>query len=171
MGPTDWITAKLLLSSSKVQTSSIPTFTRVVVFSGFLDRSLNIGWRKERPTSWKVVSIFHYVCLYYCSRATGHSFWPRNLIFCIRVPWNMSKNGFFQILEILIFGRTLVNKRFQGPVVRAIRHMPKESAYAEGRNFRRLEKWSLFFTMYVCTFVRGLQAIVFFKKIGSGTNS
>ena len=81
----------------------------------------------------------------------------------------MSKNGFFQILEILIFGRTLVNKRFQGPVVRAIRHMPKESAYAEGRNFRRLEKWSLFFTMYVRRpasgvrrpFVRGLQAIVF----------
>ena len=30
---------------------------------------------------------------------------------------------FFQILEILIFGRTLVNKRFQDPVVRAIREI------------------------------------------------
>ena len=35
----------------------------------------------------------------------------------------MSKNGFFQILEILIFGQTLVNKRFQDPGVRAIREI------------------------------------------------
>ena len=39
------------------------------------------------------------VCVSVCSQATGHSFWPRNLIFWHNTPWDI-----FLFFEILIFG-------------------------------------------------------------------
>ena len=44
------------------------------------------------------------VCLSVCSQATGHSFWPRNLIFWHNTPWDMRKKRNFLFFEILIFG-------------------------------------------------------------------
>ena len=35
------------------------------------------------------------VCVSVCSSATGHGFWPRNLIFWHSTPWDMRKNAFF----------------------------------------------------------------------------
>ena len=35
------------------------------------------------------------VCLCVCSQATGHSFWPRNLIFWHNTPWDMRKKAIF----------------------------------------------------------------------------
>ena len=34
-------------------------------------------------------------CLSVCPRATGHTFWPRNLIFGLNDPWDMRKKSFF----------------------------------------------------------------------------
>jgi len=44
------------------------------------------------------------VCLSVCSQATGHSFWPRNVIFWHNTPWDMRQKGNFLFFEILIFG-------------------------------------------------------------------
>ena len=45
------------------------------------------------------------VCLSVCSPATGHSFWPRNLIFLHSIHWEMrKKKRNFLFFEILIFG-------------------------------------------------------------------
>ena len=41
-----------------------------------------------------------------CSQATGHNFWPKNLIFWLRAPWDMRRKRnflFFEILKIDIF--------------------------------------------------------------------
>ena len=36
-------------------------------------------------------------------RATGHTFWPRNLIFGLNNPWDMRKKRIFLFFEIFIF--------------------------------------------------------------------
>ena len=58
----------------------------------FVGRSLMIGWRKKlKPWKGALSSHFHVclsvclsVCVCVCGRATGHTFWPRNLnaFFC-----------------------------------------------------------------------------------------
>ena len=36
-----------------------------------------------------------------CLRATEHNFWPRNLIFGLKDPWDMRKKRIFLFFEIL----------------------------------------------------------------------
>jgi len=44
------------------------------------------------------------VTLSVCKHATGHTFWPRNLIFGLNDPWDMrKKNTFFLFFEMFIF--------------------------------------------------------------------
>ena len=58
-----------------------------------LGRSLMIGWRTNswNPEGVSTVVAFVCVCLSVClsvyTRATEHSFWPRNLIFGLSDPW------------------------------------------------------------------------------------
>ena len=42
-------------------------------------------------------------CLSVCPRATGHTFWPRDLIFGLSDPWTWEKTIFFLFFEIFIF--------------------------------------------------------------------
>ena len=63
----------------------------------------------------------HAVCLYVCSRPTVHNFWVRNLIFGMRVPWDMRKKVFFQFFEILIFSRFRANFRVFSSVCMSVR--------------------------------------------------
>merc|ERR1711923_229321 len=70
---------------------------------------------------------FSILCLpLVCARATGHIFWPRNLIFGLSDPWDMKKKPHFLFFEIFIFTLfigifrlfpyiTLVNFWFQAP--------------------------------------------------------
>ena len=68
-----------------------------------LDRSLMIGWRKNSWNPERVSSVFTFVsvCLSVCLRATEHTFWPRNLIFGLKDPWDMRKKLNFLFFEIL----------------------------------------------------------------------
>ena len=71
----------------------------------FLGRSSMIGWRKN---SWNPERVprevtFMYDCLSVCSRATGHTFWPRNLIFGLSDPWDIFFEIFIFTLFIVIF--------------------------------------------------------------------
>ena len=43
------------------------------------------------------------MCLCVCAQATGHTFWPRNLIFGLSDPWDMRKKRIFLFFEIFIF--------------------------------------------------------------------
>ena len=75
---------------------------------GFLGRSLMIGWRKKILKPWKGALSIHFrvclsVCLCVCGRATGHTFWPRNLIFGLSDPWDMRKKRIFLFFKIFIF--------------------------------------------------------------------
>ena len=61
-------------------------------------RFLMIGWRKiwQILKPWRGVLCFHFrVCLSVRLRVTGHIFWPRNLIFGLKDPWDMRKNSIF----------------------------------------------------------------------------
>ena len=54
-------------------------------------------------------TIFTFVSV--CLRATEHTFWPRNLIFGLKDPWDMRKKRIFLFFEILkndILGSFLV---------------------------------------------------------------
>ena len=92
--------------------------------------------REVLPLAWKKgSSVFAFsVCMYLCSRPTGHNFRLRNLIFGMMVPWDMSKKGFFQFFEILYFSR-----------------------------FRAIFRVFSYITVMlsVCMFVRGLQFTIF----------
>ena len=53
---------------------------------------------------WKGALCSHFrVCLSVRARATGHTFWPRNLIFGLSDPWDMRKKRIFLFFEIFIF--------------------------------------------------------------------
>ena len=65
-------------------------------------RSQAEAWKAEALIGFSVVKTS--VCLCVCSQATGHSFWPRNLIFWHNTPWDMRKKHNFLFFEILIFG-------------------------------------------------------------------
>ena len=59
-------------------------FFRIFIFTLFID----------------IFRFFPYItlvnfCLSVCSRVTGHTFWPRNLIFGLIDPWDMRKKAFF----------------------------------------------------------------------------
>ena len=43
------------------------------------------------------------VSLFLCTRATDHSFWPRNLILGVSDPWDIRKKRIFLFFEIFIF--------------------------------------------------------------------
>ena len=68
-----------------------------------LDRSLMIGWRKNLLKPWNGVLCIHFrvclsICLCVCSRATDHTFWPRNLFFGLNGlndPWDTRKKHNF----------------------------------------------------------------------------
>ena len=79
----------------------------LVVFKDIrvLGRSLMIGWRKNSWNPERVPSVvtFVSVCVSVRSRATGHTFWPRNLIFGLSDPWDMRKKRIFLFFEIFIF--------------------------------------------------------------------
>ena len=61
-----------------------------------LGRSLMIGWRKNSWNHERVPTVvtFVSVCVV-CPRVTGHTFWPRNLIFGLSDPWDMRKKRIF----------------------------------------------------------------------------
>ena len=70
-----------------------------------LGRSLMIGWRKKTWNPERLPSVVTLsVCVCVCARATGHTFWPRNLIFGLSDPWDMRKM-FVCFFEIFIFTR------------------------------------------------------------------
>ena len=53
---------------------------------------------------WKGAHSSHFrVCLCVRTRATGHTFWPENLIFRLNDPWDMRKKTAFLFFEIFIF--------------------------------------------------------------------
>ena len=62
-----------------------------------LDRSLMIGWRKNSSNPERMSSVFTLVsvCLSVCNQTTEHIFWPRNLIFGLSDPCDMSKKQIF----------------------------------------------------------------------------
>ena len=65
-------------------------------------RSQAEAWKAEALIGFSVFKTS--VCVSVCSQATGHSFWPRNLIFWHNTPWDMRKKRNFLFFEILIFG-------------------------------------------------------------------
>ena len=74
-----------------------------------LGRSLMTGWRKNSWNPERVPSVVTFVsvplsvCISVCTRATGHSFLPRNLIFGLSDPWDTRKKRIFLFFEIFIF--------------------------------------------------------------------
>ena len=60
-----------------------------------------IGWKKIwKQKSWnpeRVSSVFTFVsvCTSVCERATEYTFWPRNLMFGLKDPWDMGKKRIF----------------------------------------------------------------------------
>ena len=50
-----------------------------------------------------VLCILVSLCVSVCMRATGHTFWPRNLIFRLNDPWDMRKKHIFLFFEMVIF--------------------------------------------------------------------
>ena len=78
-----------------------------ILFKDFLGRSLMIGWREKILKPWKSAHSSHSVCLCVCvsvcKQDTGHTFWPRNLIFGLSDPWDMRKNRIFLFFKIFIF--------------------------------------------------------------------
>ena len=88
--------ALFIVNSVRIQVS-VRDNVRVI---DILDRSLIIGWRKERLKFERGSLVFTFsvcvcVCVCVCSRPTGHNFWPSNLNFCMKGPWDMSKKVFF----------------------------------------------------------------------------
>ena len=80
---------------------------RIIGRSQWLLYKCSSPWQKL----WKAkaligysVSTYSVVCLCVCPQATGHSFWPRNLISWHNTPWDMRKKCNFSFFEILIFG-------------------------------------------------------------------
>merc|ERR1711923_173543 len=49
------------------------------------------------------LSVCVFVCLSVCARATGHTVWPRNLIFGLSDSWDMRKKQIFLFSKIYIF--------------------------------------------------------------------
>ena len=68
-------------------------------FGPFLDDRL----KEKNPETLKECSLYSLSCLSVCVRATGHTFWPRNLIFGLSDPWDMRKKRIFLFFEIFIF--------------------------------------------------------------------
>ena len=60
-----------------------------------LDRSFGDRLEEKFLKPWKGALSSHYVCLSVrlsvCARATGHTFWPRKLIFGLSDPWDLRK--------------------------------------------------------------------------------
>ena len=81
----------------KVYYESWQNYRTGTVWTNILGRSLMIGWRKNSWNPERVPSVVTFVCvclcvcLSVCAQATGHTFWPRNLIFGLNDPWNMRK--------------------------------------------------------------------------------
>ena len=71
------------------------------------DRLKENSWNPERVPSVVTLcvclSVCLCVCLCVCAQATGHTFWPRNLIFGLSDPWDMRKKRIFLFFEIFIF--------------------------------------------------------------------
>ena len=57
----------------------------------------------RNPERVPSVVTFVCVCVSVYTRATGHTFWPRNLIFGLNDPWDMRKKSFIFTLFIGIF--------------------------------------------------------------------
>ena len=77
----------------------IETTTRKSALSKPADTDLLVGpilddRLKEKLLKGALCSHFQ-VYLSVCSRATGHTFWPRNLIFGLIDPWDMRKKRIF----------------------------------------------------------------------------
>ena len=65
-------------------------FSMWIIRPIFLDRSLMIGWRKNSWNPERVPSVVTLsVCLSVCERATGHTFWLRNLFFGLSDSWDI----------------------------------------------------------------------------------
>ena len=84
---------------------SYPFLTAWSLSLHVLGRSLMIGWRENSWNPERVPSVFTFVsvCPFLRTRATDHSFWPRNLIFGSSDPWDMRKKRIFLFFEIFIF--------------------------------------------------------------------
>ena len=70
-----------------------------------LGRSLLIAWRKNSWNPERVPSVVTFVSV--CSRATEHTFWPRNLIFGLSDPWDMRIKPIFFCFSKFLFLRFL----------------------------------------------------------------
>ena len=55
----------------------------------------------KNPETLKGCPLYSLSCLSVCLRATEHTFWPRNLIFGLKDPWDMRKKRNFLFFEIL----------------------------------------------------------------------
>ena len=76
------------------------------IMAGILSRSLMTGWRKnswnhEKVSSVVTLSVCPSVCVCVRARATGHTFWPTNLIFGLSDPWNKRKKYSFSKFSFL----------------------------------------------------------------------
>ena len=75
----------------------------------YLGRSLKIGDLENRLKGQNLETlkgcplVTLSVCLSVCELATGHTFWPRNLIFGLSDLWDMRKKLIFLFFEIFIF--------------------------------------------------------------------
>ena len=67
------------------------------------DRLKEKSWNPERVPTVVTLSVCPSVCPSVCARATGHSFWPRNLIFGLSDPWNMRKKLIFFVFRNFYF--------------------------------------------------------------------
>ena len=75
---------------------------RIIGRSQWLLYKCSSPWQKL----WKAkaligysVSTYSVVCLCVCPQATGHSFWPRNLMFWHDTPWDMRKKLIFFVFR------------------------------------------------------------------------
>ena len=60
-------------------------------------------WKGALSSQSVCPSVCLSVRLSVCERATGQTFWPRNLIFGLSDPWDMRKKRIFLFFEIFIF--------------------------------------------------------------------
>ena len=75
------------------------TYLNIQIIGPLLDDRLKETLKN--PETLKGCPLCSLSCLSVCVRATEHTFWPRNLIFGLKDPWDMRKKRNFLFFEIL----------------------------------------------------------------------